>query len=106
MTSAVVKTSFFVRKELRIFEHDLDLGRSSAAEHLAQFLKIFRHDGTLSRSKSDLMYKLPIHPKIATFGDAKFICQSVGSKIATISSLNFNWNAIISSIVTKVRCFM
>ena len=47
--------------------------------------------------------KIPIHPTIATFGDAKFICQSVGSKIATISSLNFYWKAIISSIVTKVR---
>ena len=41
----------------------------------------------------------------ATFGDAKAICQSVGSKIATIASLNFYWNQIISSIVTKVRCF-
>ena len=99
MTSDALKTSFFVRKALRILNTI-----SSYAEDHGQFLKNFRDDGKLSRSKSDLnSSKVPIHPTIATFGDAKFICQSVGSKIATISSLNFYWKAIISSIVTKVR---
>ena len=46
-----------------------------------------------------------LHPRKATFAGAKSMCLSVGSKIATIRSLNLYWDAIIPSIVAKVSKF-
>ena len=57
------------------------------------------------KSDLNLNFKLMLHPTKATFAEAKSVCLSVGSQIATIESLNFFWDPIISSIVYKVSKF-